>query len=465
MAPDTAPKNASGVIKEIESFDPRSGSIIEQLIFNNRLIIVFLCTILSCFFAFEASSLRLNANFEGTIPTKDPFMVNYYEHFDKLQSKGNALRIVVQADRGTIASAQYLATLQDVTKSVLDLPGIDRPFTTSLWTSTTRWIGVNQYGITGGAVIDDQYDGSAAEVAAVLQNILKTGRIGDLVSTDFRSSMIYAPLMNHNGLTGKPINYGQLGRELLNLRTEYAKHGVTLHVIGFPMIVGFMILGIYKILLFFLISVLVVAAFLFWFTRCVRSTFLVLLCTLVAVTWQMGLLPLFGYDLDPYSVLVPFLIFAIGMSHGAQKMNGVMQDIGRGIHPRIAARYTFRRLFLTGLTALICDAVGFGVLALIPIDEIRELAIVASAGVAILIFTNLILLPVLLSFFGVSHAAAIRSLRAEAEQELGKTGTSWKCFSVTLYGATFCDPHFGDRVLPRRDRVRNRPPCADRQCY
>jgi hypothetical protein len=56
------------------------------------------------------------------------------------------------------------------------------------------------------------------------------------------------------------------------------------------------------------------------------------LCSLVAVVWQLGLLQLLGYELDPYSVLVPFLVFAIGMSHGAQKMNGIMQDVGRGTH-------------------------------------------------------------------------------------------------------------------------------------
>ena len=63
-----------------------------------------------------------------------------------------------------------------------------------------------------------------------------------------------------------------------------------------------------------------------------RSTALVVACSLVAVVWQFGLLALLGYELDPYSVLVPFLVFAIGMSHGAQKMNGIMQDIGRGTH-------------------------------------------------------------------------------------------------------------------------------------
>jgi hypothetical protein len=89
---------------------------------------------------------------------------------------------------------------------------------------------------------------------------------------------------------------------------------------------------------------------------------LVLTCSLVAVVWQLGTLPLIGFDLDPYSILVPFLVFAIGISHGAQKMNGVMQDIGRGNSNLIAARLTFRRLFLAGFTALICDAVGFAVL-------------------------------------------------------------------------------------------------------
>src|SRR6185369_2463310 len=122
-----------------------------------------------------------------------------------------------------------------------------------------------------------------------------------------------------------------------------------------------------------------------------------------------GLLAVAGFELDPYSILVPFLVFAIGMSHGAQKMNGITQDIGRGTHRVVAARYTFRRLFVAGLTALLCDAVGFAVLALIRIKVIQDLAIIASIGVAALIFTNLVLLPILLSYLGVGEHAARRS--------------------------------------------------------
>jgi predicted RND superfamily exporter protein len=122
-----------------------------------------------------------------------------------------------------------------------------------------------------------------------------------------------------------------------------------------------------------------------------------------------------GYNLDPYSILVPFLIFAIGLSHGAQKMNGIMQDIGRGADKLIAARLTFRRLFLTGAMALLADAVGFAVLMIINIPVIQDLAVTATIGVLVLVLTNLVLLPVLLSYTGVSKTAARRE--AESEQK------------------------------------------------
>jgi predicted RND superfamily exporter protein len=232
--------------------------------------------------------------------------------------------------------------------------------------------------------------------------------------------MIYVPLLEFDGLTGKSVDYGALADSLKKLQRSYTAQGVTLHIVGFGMVVGDMINDISQIAVFFAISAIIAAAVLWWYTRCIRSTLLVVMASLLAVLWQMGILPLLGYDLTPYSVLVPFLVFAIGMSHGAQKMNGVMQDIGRGAHPLVAARYTFRRLFLAGFAALVCDATSFAVLMTIQIEAIRELALLASIGVGILIFTNLIMLPMMLSYTGVSKAAAIRSLRNEAT----KTGRS-----------------------------------------
>jgi len=402
------------VIRNLADFNRQSGSIVERVLFNNRPIILFLCFLATMFFGFEAMHARLNADYNKMIPVHQPFIVNFLNHNNVLHSQGNAIRIAVQADHGTIIDAHYLKVLQEISDQVYLLPNVDRAWMTSLWTPSTRWTAVTAQGLATGPVIGESYDGSPAQLQVVQQNIYKTRRVGDLVSNDFTSSIIYVPLLQFDGLTNQPLNYGYLARELNAIRIKYASQGVTLHIVGFGMVVGDMINDIVPILVFFIVSALIAMAMLYWFTRCVRSTLLVVTASAIAVVWQMGCLPLLGYDLSPYSVLVPFLVFAIGMSHGAQKMNGVMQDIGRGTHPLVAARFTFRRLFLAGFSALMCDAASFAVLLTIHIQAIRELALLASIGVAILIFTNLIMLPMTLSYTGVSQKAALRSLRNES---------------------------------------------------
>jgi predicted RND superfamily exporter protein len=263
-------------------------------------------------------------------------------------------------------------------------------------------------------VVPDDYDGSPAALDQVRINTERSGEVGMLVAANYQSSIVLVPLQDRNVDTGQRLDYADLSQRLEAVRSKYESPHVRIHINGFAKVVGDLIAGLRQVLFFFAAAIAVCTAVLLWYTRCVRSTVLVVLCSLVAVVWLLGLLPLLGYELDPYSVLVPFLVFAIGMSHGAQKMNGIMQDIGRGTHRLVAARYTFRRLFVAGLTALLADAVGFAVLMIIDIQVIQDLAITASIGVAVLIFTNLVLLPILLSYTGVSAKAAARSLRSEA---------------------------------------------------
>jgi len=92
-------------------------------------------------------------------------------------------------------------------------------------------------------------------------------------------------------------------------------------------------------------------------------------------------------------------------------------------HAAIVGPFT---LLAQEVTALLADAVGFAVLMFIDIPVIKDLALTASIGVAILVFTNLLLLPVLLSYIGVSQTAAQRSLREETEENKGQgAGALW----------------------------------------
>ncbi|MDR2837708.1 MAG: MMPL family transporter, partial [Azonexus sp.] len=399
-------------------FDPKSGSLVERALFNNRLIIVLLCLLVTVALAFQASRLKLNAAFEKMIPTKHEYIANFLQNQSQLSGAGNTLRIAVATRKGTIFDAAYLETVRKINDEVFLYPGVDRPYMKSLWTPAVRWTGVTEEGLDGGPVIPDDYDGSAESIGQVAVNVERSGEIGQLIAANFKSSIVLVPLQERIAETGERIDYRQLAQRLEELRHKYETDDIEIHITGFAKVVGDLLEGLQQVLIFFALAIAICTAVLYGYTRCLRSTLLVVACSVVAVVWLLGLLPTLGFELDPYSVLVPFLIFAIGMSHGAQKMNGIMQDIGRGTDKLVAARYTFRRLILAGVTALLADAVGFAVLMVIQIQVIQDLAITASIGVAVLIFTNLILLPILLSYTGVSAVAAKRSLKAElAEAE------------------------------------------------
>jgi predicted RND superfamily exporter protein len=401
------------VTRRLEEFDPRSGNVLERLIFNNRLAIVLISLLLTALLGSQAIRLKVHASFEKTLAQSQPFIRNYLDNRNIARGLGNTVRIVVENKKGDIYDPEYLRTLREINDAVFLMPGVDRLFMKSLWTPSVRWTQITEEGYRGGAVMPQDYTGSNASLNQLKRNVMLAGIVGSVVSNDQHSSMIVVPLIEKNAVTGEPLDYEAFSRDLDKQVLSHQSDRIGIHITGFARLVGDLIDGIGKMSRYFVVAAMVAAAAILFYTRCVRSTVLVLVCSLTAVVWQLGIVNLLGFSLDPYSVLVPFLVFAIGVSHGAQKMNGIMQDVGRGMHKYVAARYTFRRLFLAGLTALLADAVGFGILTIIDIPVIRDLAMTASIGVGLLIFTNLVLLPVVLSFTGVSRAAANRSLRAQ----------------------------------------------------
>ncbi|HWD32116.1 MAG TPA: MMPL family transporter [Pseudomonas sp.] len=404
------------VIRTLGEFDTRSGNWLERLVFNHRLPFMLMMLLATLVLGFMAvTRLELRPSFEKMIPQSHPYIQNYLDNRQSLRGLGNSLRVVVENTQGDIFDPDYLQTLRHINDELFLSQGVDRAWMKSLWSPAVRWTEVTEEGFQGGPVMPDSYQGSPADIEQLRQNIERANIVGSLVARDFKSSMLIVPLLDQDSATGRGIDYYAFSQKLEQLRSQYESEGnYKIHVIGFAKLMGDLIDGLIQVMLFFALAVATTLVIIYLYTRCVRSTLLVVLCSLTAVVWQLGIVAWLGYAIDPYSILVPFLIFAIGVSHAAQKMNGIMQDIGRGTHRQVAARYTFRRLFIAGVTALLADAVGFAVLMLIDIPVIQDLAITASIGVAVLIFTSLLLMPVALSYVGVGRKAAERALRIDS---------------------------------------------------
>ena len=285
--------------ERLEEFDIHTGWRLEQVLFNNRGIVMTVCLIITLVLGFGATRLKLNASFEKTIPTKFPYIANYLRHKADLSGFGNAVRITVEAKNGTIYNKDYLETLRQINDDVFLMPGVDRAYMKSLWTPSTQWRGVTEEGFESGPVIPDTYDGSPAMIEQIRSNVERSGEVGQIVAQNSLSSVIFIPLLSTDVATGKPLDYGDLSNQLEAIRTKYSSAQVAIHITGFAKVLGDLIDGLHSFLIFFAMAILISGSFLLYYIRCWRATSVVVICSLVAVVWQLGLLGVDGLCARP----------------------------------------------------------------------------------------------------------------------------------------------------------------------
>ena len=390
-APDTSPPNPLA-------------ACIERFLFGRRALVLTAFALITLVMGWYAAQLRVDAGFFKLVPLKHEYMQTFLKHREAF---GDADRVVIAitAREGDMFTAGFFEVLRQVTDAMFFLPGIDRTQVYSILTPNVRYIEVVEDGVTAGNVLPGNFRATQADLARVRENAIKAGVVGRLVANDFSGAIVSGRLQEFHPHTGERLDYIEVARQLEEIRAKAEASGaVNVHVIGFAKLVGDIAAGAARVIAFFGITFLITALFVFLYTRSVRLTIPPLVCSLVAVVWQLGTVTALGFGIDPMSILVPFLVFAVGVSHGVQMVSAVRAEVVAGTAGLDAARASFRRLLLPGSVALASDSVGFITISLIEVQVIRETAITASLGIVAIILTNLALLPVLLSYFRMSDA-------------------------------------------------------------
>jgi len=344
----------------------------------------------------SASRLSVDAGFLKTLPLQHPYMRTFVQYRDEF---GGANRVLVAlvAKGGDIFTPGFFHTLEAVTDSVFFMPGVERGQVRSLFTPNVRFVEVVEGGFAGGDVVPSGFEATPEDLARVRENVLKSGQVGRLVANDFSAALVSAQLIEVDPATGERLDYLEVARRLEEIRTEFESDSVSVHILGFAKVVGNVAAGARGVVAFFGVALLITAVLVRFYARSWRLAMPLLLCSVAAVVWQLGLLPLLGFGIDPMSLLVPFLVLAIGVSHGVQMVTAFREAVLRGAAPEAGAREAFRRLLVPGSLALVTDVAGFLTMLVIGIRLIQDTAIIASLGLAVLIVTNLLVLPLLLA--------------------------------------------------------------------
>ncbi|AZG36030.1 MULTISPECIES: efflux RND transporter permease subunit [Shewanella] len=401
----------------------------ESHLFRNRKWVIISFIFITIFLGYQASQLKMDAAFSKNIPLNHTYMKTYTKH-QKDFGGANSIMVAVEDTSGNIFNPEFFDALKNVHDQLFFIPGVERSQVKSLFSPSTRFTEVVEDGFAGGPVIPADFRNDEYSLNVVRNNIEKAGIVGRLIGNDYTSAMVSAQLMEFDPQTGKAIDTIAFANQLeQELRGKFENDKIKIHIIGFAKMAGDVAEGAKGVLLFFLIAIAITAVMVYLFSKSIMLTILPLMCSLVAVFWQLGLLTVVGFGLDPMSILVPFLVFAIGVSHGVQMINAVRRRVLDGQTTKAASASAFRSLLVPGGVALLSDTVGFLTLLAIDIGIIRELAISASLGVAVIILTNLILLPLVISYFELP----VKQDKPQKRQKIEKMWRGLSKFATPKY--------------------------------
>jgi uncharacterized protein len=396
---------------------------VEFAFFKLKFLILFGLGIFTIVMATYAVELKMDAGFFKQVPTQHPYIQTFFEYQDEVPG-ANLILVATRARSGTIWNADFLETLHEITEEVTFLPGVRRTKVRSLWSPLTRVTENTEYGIQSDQVIPSDLTPDAltsTEIEAIRDRAMNGGHRGTLFANDDSGALVIAELQEVDPRSGARLDYLDLAARLESqVRDRFQSENVKIEIIGFAKFVGDLADGASDVLLYFAYAFALTALAVYAYIRSTWLAALAVFCSLVSVVWQFGLLNILGFGLDPLAVLVPFLVYAIGVSHGVQQINLIASEVSDGATSDAAARVTFSKLLVPGSMALVTDLVGFMTLYLIPIDVIRELAIMASLGVALKIITNLIMLPLLATYLpqDPTYAFTYRRIRVRREKAM-----------------------------------------------
>ncbi|MDF1830656.1 efflux RND transporter permease subunit [Cycloclasticus pugetii] len=364
---------------------------------NHRLVILAIGILLTIFLAYQGLNQQLSPGFDKAIPLSHPYMKTFTDHRDEFGG-ANRVTIFVENRDGDMFSPEFFTILEKITSEVLVMDGVDARTVTSLFTPNVNYVAVSEEGFTGSKIVPADFIATPERIDEVKSNLFKSTEIGKTVAKDLSGALVIADLVEIDPISKQKIDYELFAEELNQIRSNYQTTETAIHIIGFAPFIGDVIDGAEGVINFFIITLVITFIMLIFFAGSIKLAIAVIITALVSVSWQLGIVKILGYGVDPMSILVPFLILAIGVSHAIQMTNVWRLGVAKGDSSIESARQAFYKLFIPGATALISDAVGFGVIVLIDIPIIRELGIIASIGVAVMLLTNKIMLPILLSY-------------------------------------------------------------------
>jgi predicted RND superfamily exporter protein len=385
----------------------------EQWLFANPKTILAAIFIVTCTFATQLHSLKIYTDFNDLLPQNHPY-VQAYNRLKENFGGANQIVMVIAVDKGTIFTDQTLELIHRATLGIDDVPYVNHNLVSSLTHRSVRKV----YLSPDGNVISTLYydpnkpQHTAEQLAQLRDDVIADPQVyGLLVSPDLKAALIRAP-MNET-----PIDYRAVINSVQKIQSAVVRPGYRVYLTGNPILTGYVYTYLHQILSIMAGTLALLTTLLVVYFRRFYGVFLPLLGIFLSSIWGLGFMAVCGFNLEPLSMPIPFLIAARAMSHGVQLVARYYEELAVTKNGKRAARNALDALFRPGSLAIIVDACGIAALVVGTAPFNHKLGISAGFWALSVIFTVHFMVPLALTVLPQPKTArnknqAVRSLLA-----------------------------------------------------
>jgi hypothetical protein len=379
--------------------------------YRKPILVVIL--IITAIFLYGSFGIRGRVILQDMLPYDHPYLKLHNRFSEVFGSGGSTLAIALRTKQGDVFNEAFLKKLQDMTKEVMMWEDVYRSLTVSIATRSVKVVKPLAKGeINIDPIMWPEVPHTPEDMAILKKNILSSPAYnGSLVSRDADAALLLTEVKEN-------ISYEDLFKKLRQLTKDYTDDKTSVHIVGYPMLMGWIYSlkpQMYKV---FAISVFAIALVLIIIFRNFPGMISPLVNAGILTIWGLGFIGFTRINFNPMLYVLAFLVGSrmIGNSHQLAYRYFEELDSAKGDRTK-AAYETMRTMFVPNFAAVVADVAGFSVLFLAKIALMQHLAIIMSFWMATILMTG----------FMVPAVCSVINLKVDsAEWDKEKCQTDWK---------------------------------------
>lgn len=330
-----------------------------------------------------ALRLDFDYNFENFFPQDDP-ETSFFLKFREVFESDNDYIIVALENHEGVFRSDFLKRVDALVSDLAALPNVDTVV------SPTRMVNVSRDPLVGTVftrpMLRLDNDTHLLKDSALIWE--RGELLGTLFAEDGRSLALQ---INHRQFLSK------LACDTLSAQVEMVLERSTFdgkHAVGRALGQVYYVETMQRELAIFMsLGVLLIILFLWVAFRSAWGIWVPISVVLLSVVWVLGWMKLVGKPIDLMLIVLPTIIFVVGMSDVVHILTRYYEELRKGYDKLKAIGIAFREVGLATLLTSITTAIGFLTLITSSIQPISSFGVTTATGVFIAFFLAFTMLP------------------------------------------------------------------------